>query len=87
LYTVDLTTPVFFPSNFFHRDQGFSEIFTSQKEVKMPATREVIGSWLCFYVMIGLLRHHLQEHIFYVVSQEATTSRAYFLSYPKDMSN
>jgi hypothetical protein len=51
----------------------------------MPATRKVVGLWLCFYAPIGLLRRRLQERIF-VVLQEATTSIP-FWSYRKDASN
>ncbi len=81
--------PAFFPSTFFDR---LSKILPQKKRVKMPAIREVVGSWPCFYATIWLLCHRARTYfchiarsdnidIFYVVSRWANNNNAIFSSY------
>jgi hypothetical protein len=72
-YTANFTAPAFFPFELFPPRSSLSRNFYLKKRrSKMPATPEVVGLWLRFHVMIGLLCCGLRERIF-VVLQEATT--------------
>ncbi len=74
-YVVDFTHQLVFPSNFFHGIETVSEFLPKKKRTKAPATRKVVGSWLCFYAMIGFLCWRMQKRVLCCI---ARSKQAYF---------
>jgi hypothetical protein len=79
-YTADFTSPAFFPSNLFHRDQDCLKIFTSKNRgrkcpphAKLLACGIAVMQQLIFYAAAC-------KSVFYVLSQEANEHFLYVVS-------